>query len=492
MPHKNPKLYEINSRIWIKQFGRNAGLSDIPEGFFKKFVDDGMDLIWMMGIWKTCETIIEETCFTVDLISAYTKALPDWKKEDIIGSAFSIDNYEVNPLLGTLDELKALKEELNGLGLKLILDFVPNHFNAASRFIYSNPEFFLEADEESLQGDINNFYKPHSANGRIFAHGRDPFFLAWTDTVQVNFFSKEARNFLTEILLNLTEVCDGVRCDMAMLALNNVFYNTWMGVLNKRKIQKPEGEFWLEAIKTVKKKAPDFLMLAEVYWGLEQQLQKLGFDYTYDKNLTDLLFYNDIQGVKNHLHSDEEVQQKSIRFIENHDEQRAAAKFGKHRSLAAAAAISTIPGMKLYYDGQFEGKKIRTPIQFGTEPVEKTSEKIKSFYNKLLSITNCDIFKNGRWSLLEPAPVDAWNKSFENFFAWSWSLKDEIILTVINYSEETSHCRIKLGLATNKDMLIFEDLLNDVKYSRAVYEIRTSGLFVELKSYKSHIFRIRL
>jgi hypothetical protein len=279
---------------------------------------------------------------------------------------------------------------------------------------------------------------------------------------------------------------------MAMLALNNVFYNTWMGVLNKRKIQKPEGEFWLEAIKTVKKKAPDFLMLAEVYWGLEQQLQKLGFDYTYDKNLTDLLFYNDIQGVKNHLHSDEEVQQKSIRFIENHDEQRAAAKFGKHRSLAAAAAISTIPGMKLYYDGQFEGKKIRTPIQFGTEPVEKTSEKIKSFYNKLLSITNCDIFKNGRWSLLEPAPVDAWNKSFENFFAWSWSLKDEIILTVINYSEETSHCRIKLGLSTNKDMLIFEDLLNDVKYSRAVYEIRTSGLFVELKSYKSHIFRIRL
>ncbi len=489
---KNPKTYEINTRVWIKQFGQNAKLSDIPRDYFKKFAESGIDLIWMMGIWKTCEKIIDETCFTVELISAYTKALPDWKREDIIGSAFAVDCYEINPLLGTADELKALKENLNSLGLKLILDFVPNHFSAASQFINSNPEVFLEADTESLLGDSNNFYKPHSANGRVFAHGRDPFFLAWTDTVQVNFFSKDARKFLTDTLLNLTELCDGVRCDMAMLALNNVFYNTWMGVLNKRKIKKPEEEFWPEAIKTVKAKAPDFLLLAEVYWGLEQQLQKLGFDYTYDKTLTDLLFNNDIQGIRNHLHNDEEVQQKSIRFIENHDEPRAVTRFGKQRSLAAAAAVSTIPGMKLYNDGQFEGKKIRTPSQFGREPIEKESEKIKNFYKKLLAITNTEIFKKGKWTLIEPIPVDTWNISFENFFTWLWGLKEEIILVIINYADEPSQCRIRLGLATNKDMLTFEDLMNDIEYIRSVYELKTSGLFVELKSYKCHIFRIRL
>lgn len=492
MLNKNPKTYEINTRNWIKQFGRDARLPDIPKDYFMKFAESGIDLIWMMGIWKTRENIIDETCFIAELVSTYTKALPDWKREDIIGSAFSIDCYEINPLIGTTDELLAFKENLNSLGLKLILDFVPNHFSAESKYISTNPEFFLEADVESLQGDSRTFYKPHSADGKVFAHGRDPFFLAWTDTVQVNFFSQKARNFLKNTLFELTDLCDGIRCDMAMLALNNVFYNTWMGVLNKRRIPKPEDEFWNGAIKEVKKKAPDFLLIAEVYWDLEKQLQNQGFDYTYDKTFTDLLFYNDIQGIKNHLHLDDELQQKSVRFIENHDELRAAAKFGKPRSLAAAAAVSTIQGMKLFYDGQFEGKKIRIPSQLGREPEEKVSEYVKNFYKKLLPIINYDIFKKGKWKMIEPLPIDAWNKAFENFLAWTWSLENEIILVAINYSSVTSQCRIKFEFSTDREILKFEDLLNDADYNRSVYELRANGLYVELKSYQCHIFHIQL
>ncbi|MGE5806646.1 MAG: alpha-amylase family glycosyl hydrolase, partial [Ignavibacteria bacterium] len=171
MLNKNPKTYEINTRNWIKQFGRDARLPDIPKDYFMKFAESGIDLIWMMGIWKTRENIIDETCFIAELVSTYTKALPDWKREDIIGSAFSIDCYEINPLIGTTDELLAFKENLNSLGLKLILDFVPNHFSAESKYISTNPEFFLEADVESLQGDSRTFYKPHSADGKVFAHG---------------------------------------------------------------------------------------------------------------------------------------------------------------------------------------------------------------------------------------------------------------------------------------------------------------------------------
>ncbi|HVO73460.1 MAG TPA: alpha-amylase family glycosyl hydrolase, partial [Ignavibacteriaceae bacterium] len=491
-PNKNLRTYEINTRNWIKQFGPEAGLSDISKDYFKKFAEIGVDYIWMMGIWQTREDIIDETCFAVELVSGYTKVLPDWKREDIIGSAFSIDSYDVNPRLGSMDELLAFKETLNSLGLKLILDFVPNHLSAESRHIRTNPEFFLEADIESLQGDSRTFYKPHTGDGRVFAHGRDPFFLAWTDTVQVNFFSQKARNFLTDTLLKLTDLCDGVRCDMAMLALNNVFYNTWMGVLNKRRIPKPEDEFWNVAIKAVKKKSPEFLMVAEVYWDLEHQMQNLGFDYTYDKSLTDLLFFNDIQGIKNHLRIDDEIQQKSVRFIENHDELRAAAKFGKHRSLAAAAAISTIQGMKLFYDGQFDGKKIRVPSQLGREPQEKLSEYVKNFYKKLLSITSYDIFKKGKWRLIETAPIDPWNKSFENFLSWSWLNEKVIFLIAINYSQVTSQCRIKLDLNTDKETLKFEDLLNDAEYVRSLHDLRTNGLYVELKSYQSHIFRIQI
>ena len=120
----------------------------------------------------------------------------------------------------------------------------------------------------------------------ILAHGRDPLFSAWQDTVQVNYFNTNAREYLSNVLLKLVDVCDGVRCDMAMLPLNNVFFNTWIGVLNKANIVKPLEEFWEMAIKAVKAKNNNFIFLAEAYWDLEWDLQQLGFDFTYDKRLT--------------------------------------------------------------------------------------------------------------------------------------------------------------------------------------------------------------
>ena len=168
---------------------------------------------------------------------------------------------------------------------------------------------------------------------------------------------------MTDILLRLTDVCDGVRCDMAMLPLNNVFHNTWLGVLNKHGFVRPDTEFWKDAISVVKRKNPEFIFLGEAYWDLEWNLQQVGFDYTYDKRLTERLAANDLSGVRAHLHAEKSFQLKSVRFLENHDEQRAVTKFGKHRSLAAATVISTIQGMKFYFDGQFEGKKNKLAVQ---------------------------------------------------------------------------------------------------------------------------------
>ncbi len=211
-------------------------------------------------------------------------------------------------------------------------------------------------------------------------------------------------------------MCDGVRCDMAMLPLNNVFHNTWSGVLNKLGYKKPNDEFWKTAIEKVKTESPGFIFMAESYWDLEWDLQQLGFDFTYDKRLTDRLAANSIQSVIDHLKADKSFQLKSVRFLENHDEKRAIIKFGKQKSLAAAAVISTIQGMKFYLDGQFEGKKIKLPVQLGREPNEKVSETKKSFYTKLLKITKDEIFIYGEWSLLKPIPVNDKNYSFTNIF----------------------------------------------------------------------------
>ncbi len=486
----NPKLYEINTRVWIKQFGEGVTLSQIPFSVFEDMAVKGINIIWLLGVWKTCEGLIDKCCFSVDLVSAYTRSLKDWRREDIIGSPFSIDSYQINPALGTTEELIELRRKLNAIGIKLFLDFEPNHFGAESVLIKSNPEIFLQGDKEMLKNDPFTFFEAGPDSRRIFAHGRDPLFPAWTDTVQVNYYSNQARDFMTNTLLQIAEVCDGVRCDMAMLQLNNIFQNTWLGVLNKTKFVKPKDEFWLTAIAKVKEKFPDFIFLAEAYWDLEWELQQLGFDFTYDKKLTDRLGSQDVYSIKAHLEAEISYQIKSARFLENHDEPRAITKFGKRRAYAAAVLMSTVPGMKLYFDGQFEGKKTKIPVQLGREPEEKISSSIQEHYNKILKITKDDIFIKGQWRLLDTIPVSENNSTYENMFAWEWKLDNDLRIIVINYSEETSQCRIKFDPSTSEKEILLIDQLNGADYRRSVGEINSLGLFVELKGYHSHIFSV--
>jgi glycosidase len=485
----NLKIYQINTRVWVKRFGTNCKITNVPVSYFKELAEEGINAVWLMGIWKTSAKVITECCLTPDLISTYHKALPNWTKADVIGSPFSIDDYIPDETLGSWDDFMKLKSNLNEIGLKLFLDFVPNHFSCESIHLKDNPGVFLKADEDIMSRDSYTFFKRESDN-QIYAHGRDPLFPAWQDTVQVNFFNQTAREFQVKNLLKIARICDGVRCDMAMLVLNNVFNNTWSGVLSKFDYTKPKDEFWMVAVQKVKSNFPDFIFIAEVYWNLEWQLQQLGFDCTYDKVFTDRLLDGDVTSIKAHLSAERDYQMKSVRFIENHDEARAVTSFGKEKSLAAAVIMSTVQGAKLYFDGQFEGKKIKLPIQLGREPAEKVSVRVQNFYNKLLEIIKSPIFCEGKWESLELNSAGGGNISYNNMLAWQWKLNEKIIIIIVNYSDSTSQCRLKFTVDITTDNAVLIDLLNDQKYNRKVKEILNHGLFVELKAYNSHIFTL--
>jgi hypothetical protein len=487
----NPSIYEINTRPWLRRFdqeNRRATLSDVPRQYWENLSKKKFDYVWLMGLWKTNESVIDKYCFEPGLVKNYSRALKDWKREDIIGSPFAIDRYEVNPRVGTRQSLLELKSFLNKKGIKLILDFIPNHFNAESSLIKENPYIFLYVNKESHERDSHTFYQPSPDEKTYFAHGRDPFFPCWQDTAQVNFFSPDARIFLTDTLIGLTKICDGVRCDMAMLALNNVFKGTWGNVLKANGFDVPQTEFWKDAIEKVKNVRNDFLFIAETYWDLEWTLQQLGFDYTYDKKLTDRLISGEVIDIYEHLLAEHDYQKKSVRFIENHDEERAATIFAKEKSKAAAVIISTIQGMRFYNDGQFEGKKIKLPVQLGREPEEPVVTGLTEFYDKLLSITSAEIFKKGKWNLLNPISSWAGNKTYERILVWMWTYKDEKRLVVINYSETVATCRIKIDVKGYPEEFLIKDLLADQVYLRSAGEILNLGLFIELKPYHSHIF----
>ena len=483
----NVTIYEINTRVWLKRFGAN-NISEVPDGYWMGLKNKGIDYVWLMGIWKTCGDLVEKYCFEDGLIKSYSGALKDWKKEDVIGSPFAVDVYDVNPSLGNEQILSEFKMKLNKLGLKLILDFVPNHFSTGTSLLKTNPEIFLSVSKEVYERDTNTFFRPDESVDKYFAHGRDPFFPAWLDTVQVNFYSQQAREYHCGTLKKLTSLCDGVRCDVAMLALNNVFKNTWGGALSQKYSSGNLDEFWHTAISTLKSIRSDFIFIAETYWDLEWDLQQLGFDYTYDKKLTDKLRFGNAKAVREHLHAHIEYQSKSVRFLENHDETRALSALGKARSKAAAVIISTIPGMRFYNDGQFEGKKKRLPVQLGREPVEPPSKDIFEFYDKILSIINNNIFKVGTWENLKIEKAWEENNTFQNLLAWQWSLNDSRRIVIINYSDIVSTCRIKLNMEGYPEEIIIKDLLNDKLYTRLTEEIHHVGLYVELKPWQSHIF----
>jgi hypothetical protein len=178
---------------------------------------------------------------------------------------------------------------------------------------------------------------------------------------------------------------------MAMLMTNEVFARTW----GDRAGPVPETEYWPALIARCRETRPDFLFMAEVYWDMESMLQQQGFDLCYDKRLYDRLVRDPPNSVRGHLQADGAYQQRLIRFIENHDEPRAALTFGPTRERAAAVVISTLQGARLYHDGQLEGFRTHVPIQLGRGPDEPPDPDLRAFYRRLLRAaararTQCD------------------------------------------------------------------------------------------------------
>ncbi|MBN2572312.1 MAG: glycosidase [Ignavibacteriales bacterium] len=490
----NPYIYEINTRVWLNNFTKTqtkAKITDVPISYWKSLKNLGIDYIWLMGVWKTCKTTIKKYCLTDELISEYKKALPDYTADDVIGSPYSVDKYIFDPQIGTKEDFIKFKSMINKLGIKLILDFIPNHFSAETVLLKSKPSIFLKGNNYLINKDRNTYFEAFSKGDLIFAHGRDPYFPAWSDTVQINYFDNQSREFMCNELFKISEFCDGVRCDMAMLVLNDVFEKTWYEVLLQQNYFKPENEFWELAITKVKKRNPNFVFIGEVYWDLEWKLQELGFDFTYDKKLYDRLIKSNPTKIKEHLFAKEGYQKRSLRFIENHDEKRAIKSLGVEKSKAAAVIISTIKGAKLFLDGQFEGKTAKLPLQLKREPVERTDNEIKEFYNRLLNITRNHIFKEGKWKLLKAYSINEEDETSKNILAWLWEYGNKEILVAVNYSEVKSKCIIRNEFNYDAEKIEFNDLLNLNIYVREKFDLNNYGLYIELDNYQSHIFFIK-
>jgi len=431
---RHPQVLEVNARLWLARLSAREGgtvsLSTVSS-YELEAIAERFDALWLMGAWQRSPGARELALSTPGNRDAYDAALPGWTATDVEGSPYAIHRYQVDSGLGEPGDLQALRRRLHDVGVRLIVDFVPNHLAIDHAWTVERPELFVRGTEPLSRSRPGEFFS--TPRGDWLAHGRDPNFPPWSDTAQVNLRSPEARTALLTELRSIAGAADGVRCDMAMLGLSDVFEQVWGWALPAGHDQR--RELWSELIEGVREHHPGFLFVAEAYWGLEERLLELGFDYAYDKRLYDLLRNGTAVGIRAHLASSEPRLHRAVHFIENHDELRAPAAFGRERSQAAAITALTLPGLRLVHDGQIEGKRVRHPVQLVREQREPVDEPMVQFYDRLLDVTHAQALHEGTWTLLEVAPSATWDESHRHIVAWSWAYGAERCVVALNQSD---------------------------------------------------------
>ena len=352
-------------------------------------------------------------------------------------------------------------------------------------WVTEHPDFFVAGTEEQLAASPQNYCRVETGQGtRVLAYGRDPYFDGWPDTLQLNYGNPA----LQEAMLG---ELDADRRPVRRRPLRHGDAGPAGGLredLGNRRacVLAPSQR------QAVRAEVPGFLFLAEVYWDLEWTLQQQGFDYTYDKRLYDRLVEGHARPVREHLSAGLDFQDHLARFLENHDEPRAAATFTPEAHRAAAVITFLTPGLRFFHQGQREGKRVRIPVHLGRGPVEASEAGIAAFYDGLLECLKDPAFRDGDWQLLECRPAWDGNGTWDSFVAFAWTGPDDARrLVAVNYAAHQSQCYVTMPWRDlDGRTWRLQDLMGPAVYDREGADLARQGLYLDMPAWGYHVFAL--
>jgi hypothetical protein len=484
-----PVIYEVNTAVWLAELSRAAGrhvtLADVPDSAWDAVTPERTDAVWLMGVWERSPDGLALANANAGLLESFREALPDVSAEDIVGSPYCVHRYVADERFGGPQGLAAARAALAARGVRLVLDYVPNHVAPDHPWVTEHPEFFIGGDEDDLKADPAGWL---AVGGKVLAHGRDPYFPPWPDVVQLNAFSPAAREATARTLAEIADQCDGMRCDMAMLLTNDVFERTW----GSRAGERPAEEFWPAVIAGLRVRHPETVLIAEAYWDMEWPLQQQGFAFCYDKRLYDRILEGDPGAVRDHLRADLDYQSRLVRFLENHDEPRVADRLPAVLQRAAAVAIATLPGATLWHEGQFEGRRVRVPVFLQRRPVEPPDTGLADWYRGLVRRISDQCVRTGSWRLLE---TTGWpdNQSCHSLLAWSWDGEEsDRHVVIVNFAQSQAQGRITLPWPDlpGRDWHL-ADAETGQDFDRDGGELAGPGLYVDMGPGQYYVLAVR-
>ena len=209
--------------------------------------------------------------------------LPDYRPEDVVGSPYCVRDYRSTRAWAGATAWPAPAPRWPGTDWASSSTSSPTTSHPTIRGRARTRSSSCGGSSQELEDDPGSFV---AIDGSVLARGRDPYFPAWPDVVQLNAFAPALRATVVDTLRDIAEQCDGVRCDMAMLMMNDVFARTWGA-----RVGTPPARGLLAGghSRRARARIPDFRFIAEAYWDLEWALQQQGFDFCYDKRLYDRL-----------------------------------------------------------------------------------------------------------------------------------------------------------------------------------------------------------
>ena len=367
-----------------------------------------------------------------------------------------------------------------------MLDFVPNHTALDHPWTKTHPDFYVQGSEQALAAQPENYCRIETGQGpRILAHGRDPNFPGWPDTLQLDYANPALQAAQMAELATIAGQCDGVRCDMAMLPLPEVFQRTWGCT---------PSPFWPKAIAAVRDAHRGFTFLAEAYWDLEWELQQQGFDYCYDKRLYDRLRHGRCRrhsrpsGGRARLPgSAGALSRESRRAARRGGLSLAAASGGRHRHVFRA-------GPEVLPSRPVRGRAGRRAGAFAPGPARSPQPDIVAFYDRLLVPRSAR--RLSQWRLVvDPAATGLGRQSDMaglHCLCLAHGERQRYVV-VVNYSDHQAQCRLRLpfaGLTGRQFRLV--DMMGSEVYWRDGDGLIEPGLYIDLGAWRCNVFRLDL